>query len=210
VLTLSPALSFAPPHACIQVLGDNACGAGDGIENVHCCPYAFSAVPGWDAVTGLGTPNFQIIANLVVDGDALFPNSAGGRADGRAADTAGAPAAPAAPVIPPAPTAVPTPLPPLPPEVILGMDILQVALVLFVLAAVTVLVFWCYRACCLATTTPEPPSDPSHVHVHHTVTHPGRRDSDVVTQRQETAFGIPLGRASTNAGYQSLEMAPSR
>jgi hypothetical protein len=208
-----PVLSFAPPHACIQVLGDNACGAGDGIENVHCCPYAFSAVPGWDAVTGLGTPNFQIIANLVVDGDALFPNSASGRADGRAADTAGAPAAPAAsttPVVPPAFTAVPTPLPPLPPEVILGMDILQVALVLFVLAAVTVQVIWCYRACCLATTTPEPPSDPSHVHVNPTVTHPGRRDSDVVTQRRETAFGIPLGRASTNAGYQSLEMAPSR
>jgi len=194
------------------VLGDNACGAGDGIENVHCCPYAFSAVPGWDAVTGLGTPNFQIIANLVVDGDALFPNSidgAGGRADGRAADTAGAPAAPPAPVAPPAPTAVPT-LPPLLPGVTLAMDIIRIALVLIVLAAVAVLVIGCFRACCVATTTPDPPSDPSHVHVHHTVMHPGRRESDVVTQRRETAFGIPLGRASTNAGYQSLEMAPSR
>jgi hypothetical protein len=89
-------------------------------------------------------------------------------------------------------------------------QIIPPSLVLIVLAAVTVQVIWCYRACCLATTTPEPPSDPSHVHVHHTVTHPGRRDSDVVTQRRETAFGIPLGRASTNAGYQSLEMAPSR
>ena len=42
------------------VLGDNACGAGGGLETVNCCDVAFSALPGWDAVTGLGSPNFQV------------------------------------------------------------------------------------------------------------------------------------------------------
>ena len=38
---------------------------GGSIETANCCDYGFLAVPGWDAVTGLGSPNFQIIANLV-------------------------------------------------------------------------------------------------------------------------------------------------
>ena len=42
-----------------------ACGVGGSIETANCCDYGFLAVPGWDAVTGLGSPNFQIIANLV-------------------------------------------------------------------------------------------------------------------------------------------------
>ena len=50
-----------------------ACCAGHGIEDVNCCEYSFAAKPGWDAATGLGSPNFAIISNLVIDADATFP-----------------------------------------------------------------------------------------------------------------------------------------
>lgn len=40
-----------------------------------CCSFGYSAAPGWDAMTGLGTPNFQVIATLVNDSSILFPSS---------------------------------------------------------------------------------------------------------------------------------------
>ncbi|CAM5999345.1 unnamed protein product [Sphagnum balticum] len=43
-----------------------ACGVGSSIETVNCCQYSFAAAPGWDAVTGLGSPNFEILTNLIV------------------------------------------------------------------------------------------------------------------------------------------------
>ncbi len=49
------------------VTGDNACGVGSSLETAPCCQYAFAASPGWDAVTGLGSPNFEIISNLVIN-----------------------------------------------------------------------------------------------------------------------------------------------
>lgn len=53
--------------------GNNACGAGGSIDTVNCCEYSFSAAPGWDAVTGLGSPNFGVIANLVLNLNQSFP-----------------------------------------------------------------------------------------------------------------------------------------
>jgi hypothetical protein len=41
---------------------------------VNCCEYSFAASPGWDAVTGLGSPNFNILANLVLNNNTAFPN----------------------------------------------------------------------------------------------------------------------------------------
>jgi len=54
--------------------GDNACGVGYSLEGANCCQYAFAASPGWDAVTGLGTPNFEILASLVLNNQSSFPN----------------------------------------------------------------------------------------------------------------------------------------
>jgi hypothetical protein len=51
-----------------------ACSAGYSIETVNCCEYSFAASPGWDAVTGLGSPNFNILANLVLNNNTAFPN----------------------------------------------------------------------------------------------------------------------------------------
>lgn len=56
------------------VTGNNACGAGHSIETVNCCEHSYGAVPGWDAVTGLGSPNFEIISNLVINNGTAFPN----------------------------------------------------------------------------------------------------------------------------------------
>lgn len=56
------------------VTGNNACGAGHSLSDVNCCTYSYGAVPGWDAVTGLGSPNFQIISNLVINNRTTFPN----------------------------------------------------------------------------------------------------------------------------------------
>jgi hypothetical protein len=35
--------------------GNNACSQ----VALLCCPYGFHATEGWDAVTGVGVPNFQ-------------------------------------------------------------------------------------------------------------------------------------------------------
>ena len=55
------------------VTGDNACSAGTSVETVNCCDYSFAAQPGWDAVTGLGSPNFGILANMVLNSESMFP-----------------------------------------------------------------------------------------------------------------------------------------
>ena len=41
---------------------------------MNCCEFSFHASPGWDAVTGLGSPNFDIISNLVINNATAFPN----------------------------------------------------------------------------------------------------------------------------------------
>ena len=55
------------------VTGDNACGVGHNTEDTLCCAESFAAVPGWDAVTGLGSPNFGVLSNLVINADSAFP-----------------------------------------------------------------------------------------------------------------------------------------
>lgn len=54
------------------VTGNNACGVAGA--NMHCCDESFAAAPGWDAVSGLGTPNFGIIANAVINPNSAFPS----------------------------------------------------------------------------------------------------------------------------------------
>lgn len=55
------------------VTGNNACGANAYLNSIHCCEYSFAASPGWDAVTGLGSPNFEVISNLVINPNSYFP-----------------------------------------------------------------------------------------------------------------------------------------
>ena len=47
---------------------------GSSIETAACCEYSFAAAAGWDAVTGLGSPNFQILSNLVLNISIPFPS----------------------------------------------------------------------------------------------------------------------------------------
>ncbi len=51
-----------------------ACCSGHVIGDLHCCSEYFAATPGWDAVSGLGSPNFGVIANLVINPDTAFPS----------------------------------------------------------------------------------------------------------------------------------------
>ena len=51
-----------------------ACGVGSSIETAPCCTYSFAATPGWDASTGLGSPNFGVLANLVLNNQTYFPS----------------------------------------------------------------------------------------------------------------------------------------
>ena len=44
------------------VVGNN----GAGVSNAYVCPISFGAGPGWDAVTGFGTPVFDQLATLVL------------------------------------------------------------------------------------------------------------------------------------------------
>jgi tripeptidyl-peptidase-1 len=41
--------------------GENKCSA----RAEHCCPSGFNACAGWDAVTGVGTPNFDGLRQLL-------------------------------------------------------------------------------------------------------------------------------------------------
>lgn len=53
--------------------GDIACGVGYSIETVPCCNFSFYATAGWDAATGLGTPNFQRIAQYIAAMETVQP-----------------------------------------------------------------------------------------------------------------------------------------
>ena len=49
------------------VVGQNRCGAyvAPGSPVQQCCDSGFSAIPGFDAVSGLGSPNFEVLASLL-------------------------------------------------------------------------------------------------------------------------------------------------
>ena len=38
-----------------------------------CCSFGFFAAPGWDAVSGVGTPDYKVIANILKNPDNKFP-----------------------------------------------------------------------------------------------------------------------------------------
>lgn len=69
--------------------GSNNCGVGHGIQSIDCCEYGFGATPGWDASTGLGSPNFEIIASLVLNNDSYFPNIGAYPDSGASSNSAG-------------------------------------------------------------------------------------------------------------------------
>lgn len=46
-------------------VGNNACAAGE-LNVAFCCKQGFSAAPGWDAVSGLGSPNFALLRRLAI------------------------------------------------------------------------------------------------------------------------------------------------
>lgn len=70
------------------VTGDNKCL----VSGIECCAQGFAAAPGWDAVTGLGSPKFIELANLIMNPTLTFPYTGA-----------------VAPSAPPTPTPVPTP-----------------------------------------------------------------------------------------------------
>lgn len=42
-------------------IGNNKCSS----FSEHCCHHGFSAAPGWDATTGVGSPNFTVISDIL-------------------------------------------------------------------------------------------------------------------------------------------------
>eukprot|EP01027_Heterolobosea_sp_BB2_P010028 GEZU01014764.1.p2 GENE.GEZU01014764.1~~GEZU01014764.1.p2 ORF type:complete len:116 (+),score=47.92 GEZU01014764.1:469-816(+) len=44
-----------------------------GNNQYGCCTTGFTAIEGWDAITGLGTPNFDVLSQLVLD-PTMFPH----------------------------------------------------------------------------------------------------------------------------------------
>jgi hypothetical protein len=64
-----------------------ACSVGNSLSNTRCCTYSFAASSGWDAVTGLGSPNFQAIANMVVKNPTFLPNNLGAHPAGSTASS---------------------------------------------------------------------------------------------------------------------------
>ena len=60
-LPLSAALPRPAPRRTPQVAGENRCSS----DPAHCCVGGFPAAAGWDAATGLGTPNFTSIAEVL-------------------------------------------------------------------------------------------------------------------------------------------------
>ena len=64
-------LGFLPPllyaFAATQSGGFHDVTTGDNrCTRSACCKYGFPAVPGWDASTGLGTPNFEALKAYVM------------------------------------------------------------------------------------------------------------------------------------------------
>ena len=39
----------------------------------QCCTYGFGAAPGWDAASGLGSPNFKALEALALNRQSMFP-----------------------------------------------------------------------------------------------------------------------------------------
>jgi hypothetical protein len=46
-------------------LGNNACPIGPTLSNM--CNSSYAAAPGWDATTGFGSVNFDMLLNLMLD-----------------------------------------------------------------------------------------------------------------------------------------------
>lgn len=60
------------PSAFVDITqGDNRCTANAMI----CCAYGLPAAIGWDAVTGLGTPNFLTLRNVALNPDQPLPDA---------------------------------------------------------------------------------------------------------------------------------------
>jgi len=69
-------LAAAHPDAFYDVVvGDNKCL----VHGSPCCSHGFYASPGWDAASGLGTPNFFAIANYILNPDANFLYTSGNK-----------------------------------------------------------------------------------------------------------------------------------
>lgn len=47
------------------VVGQNRCGTYGTTPD--CCAFGYYAVPGWDPMTGLGTPNFALLAQELLN-----------------------------------------------------------------------------------------------------------------------------------------------
>ena len=45
-------------------VGGNSCG---GFGPPVCCKYGFGAAPGWDAVSGIGSPNFEVLYSVIAN-----------------------------------------------------------------------------------------------------------------------------------------------
>lgn len=59
------------PNAFFDVITGSTGCSSSGL----CCPYAFSAAPGWDATTGLGSPNFDVLLSLALSYTTKSPMS---------------------------------------------------------------------------------------------------------------------------------------
>jgi len=60
------AINNDAPEAFYDVVwGNNACGGEGGVP--PCCPAGYMATVGWDGVTGLGSPVWNVIAAIVVN-----------------------------------------------------------------------------------------------------------------------------------------------
>ncbi|GLD95136.1 hypothetical protein PINS_up003761 [Pythium insidiosum] len=57
------------------VIGNNGAAKGNG----HVCENAFAATPGWDAASGVGTPNFAFISDFIRNMEDKFNVSGGAR-----------------------------------------------------------------------------------------------------------------------------------
>merc|ERR1711871_684795 len=74
---LYQAAAAAPETFNDVVVGDNKCSDGPGLsqETLYCCDKGFTAQPGWDATTGLGTVNYQALMAYILNPDDLYPAS---------------------------------------------------------------------------------------------------------------------------------------
>jgi len=60
------------PEAFVDIVsGENNCTA----DQSNCCQFGFRATRGWDATTGLGTPNFVTLRNIAIAPHQPFPDA---------------------------------------------------------------------------------------------------------------------------------------